>query len=298
MEGPVHVVDFGGEGEPMVLVHGLDGSAANFWDVGPLLAATHRVIAVDLPGFGRSPLAGRSPELTASADLVVRAARAALAPEHPDTPLHLVGNSMGGPVVLLAASRHPLDVASTTLLAPAVPRAGRGPIAWSFLAYLLPFWTGVGSIESRRRMSQEPEARVRGLLALCYAPGSRTSSPALAEMIDVARERSNQDAITAWTRAAKNLFGLLLTRGRFHTMADGVTCPVHVVEGGADPIIPASSIADTLRRHPRWTHRTLPAVGHAPMLEAPKRAVHAILGNLPTTAGVAQNHTVVQHAAP
>ena len=53
--GPVHYLDFGGAGSPMVLVHGLGGSAINWQSVGSLLAERHRVVALDLPGFGRTP---------------------------------------------------------------------------------------------------------------------------------------------------------------------------------------------------------------------------------------------------
>ncbi len=288
VDGPVHVLDFGGVGQPVVLVHGLDGSAANFWDVGPILARTHRVIAIDLPGFGRTPLAGRSPKLALQGDLALAAADLALGDDLVGHPRHLVGNSMGGPVVLHAAARHPDAVASLTLLAPAVPRAGRGPIAWSFTPFLLPFWLGAGSIESRRRMAQDAPTRVEGLLALCYAPGSTTSPEAFAEMVEVARHRDRDDAVPAWTGAAKDLFGQLTNRARFHAMADRVTCPVHVVEGAADPVIPSTSIADTLRRHPSWTHTALRGVGHAPMLESAVATADAILGNLPANAGVAK----------
>ena len=53
---PVHYVDFGGpDGAPtVVLVHGLGGSHLN-WDLfAPLLRPHARVLALDLPGFGRS----------------------------------------------------------------------------------------------------------------------------------------------------------------------------------------------------------------------------------------------------
>ncbi len=288
VDGAVHVLDLGGPPEPsdaVVLVHGLDGSAANFWDLGPLLAPHHRVVAVDLPGFGRTPLAGRSTRLRDHADLALAAADAAL-PDHRDEPVHLVGSSMGGPVVLLAAARRPERVASVTLLAPALPRAGGGPVAWSFAPWLLPFWLGLGRLEPRRRQAQEPAARVRSLLDLCYAPGSTTSPEALAEMVEVARLRDADDAIRGWSGSARDLFGWLAARSRFHAMARRVTCPVHVVEGAADPVIPRSSVADAVRRH-GWSHTALDGVGHAPMLEAPARTADAVLGNLPARTGVA-----------
>ena len=52
----MHVVDFGGnpDGPVLVLVHGLGGSHLN-WDLlAPRLTGAGRVLALDLPGFGRS----------------------------------------------------------------------------------------------------------------------------------------------------------------------------------------------------------------------------------------------------
>ena len=54
--GPVHYVDYGGnaDGPVVVLVHGLGGSHLN-WDLlAPHLTPHARVVALDLPGFGRS----------------------------------------------------------------------------------------------------------------------------------------------------------------------------------------------------------------------------------------------------
>ena len=43
------------DGRPLLLVHGVTASAAIWWRVGPALAATgRRVVAVDLPGHGRT----------------------------------------------------------------------------------------------------------------------------------------------------------------------------------------------------------------------------------------------------
>ena len=60
--GPVHFADFGGSGPTMVLVHGLGGSHLNWLAVGPALAARARVLAPDLAGFGRTPLAASNPD--------------------------------------------------------------------------------------------------------------------------------------------------------------------------------------------------------------------------------------------
>src|SRR4051794_34778773 len=74
LDGPVHLVDFGGPatGPAVVLVHGLGGSHLN-WDLlAPLVTRHARVWALDLPGFGRSEPGGRSASVSANAAVLQR----------------------------------------------------------------------------------------------------------------------------------------------------------------------------------------------------------------------------------
>lgn len=233
IDGPVHVLDFGGptrsHRSAMVLVHGLDGSAANWVDVGPGLAAGRRVVAPDLPGFGRTPLHRRRVDLPSIADHLARVVdRLDLGP------VTLVGNSWGAPVALWTAARHPGRVVRVVLVAPALPRDARRRLDPVFAAgFLLPHaLPGLVRAEPARRHRLAPAARVW------------MSRPAA-----------------------------------FHRVAGRVLAPVHVVEGGADPVIPATSIARALGRHPQWTHTVLRAVGHVPQLEDPAGFVAAVEGS-------------------
>src|SRR5438309_11835033 len=114
LDGPVHVADFGGAGPTMVLVHGLGGSHANWLAVGPALAAHARVLAPDLPGFGRTPLAGRSARVRANVELLDRLLDAV-----DGRPAVLVGNSMGGLIAMMEAEARTEKVAGHVLAAPA-----------------------------------------------------------------------------------------------------------------------------------------------------------------------------------
>ena len=51
-----------GEGPPLLFVHGLSGCWQNWLENIPYFARTHRVVALDLPGFGGSPMPDHQPE--------------------------------------------------------------------------------------------------------------------------------------------------------------------------------------------------------------------------------------------
>src|SRR5437868_11009566 len=166
VDGPIHLADFGGTGPTMVLVHGLGGSHANWLAVGAGLAAHARVLAPDLPGFGRTPLAGRSARVRANVELLDRLLDAV-----DGRPAVLVGNSMGGLIAMMEAARRPERVAGLVLVAPAQPRTADAPldrlVAARFASYALPL---VGELAVRQRAARlGPRGLVLDFLATCCA---------------------------------------------------------------------------------------------------------------------------------
>jgi pimeloyl-ACP methyl ester carboxylesterase len=100
----------GGEGPPLVLVHGLGGAASNWTELVPLLARRHRLLVPDLPGHGGSSA------LPAVSGLEPFADRVALVAEREGMlPAPFVGHSLGGMVVLRLALRRPADVQAIVL---------------------------------------------------------------------------------------------------------------------------------------------------------------------------------------
>src|ERR671920_70456 len=90
-----------GEGEPVVLVHGLSGSTRWWFRNVPAIAERHRIYLVDLPGFGAMRSLRRRFVLAETATWLSEWMEAAGLER-----AHLVGHSMGGYVsVRLAASR-------------------------------------------------------------------------------------------------------------------------------------------------------------------------------------------------
>jgi pimeloyl-ACP methyl ester carboxylesterase len=103
----------GGDGPPLLLVHGLGGAASNWVELVPALVRRHRVLVPDLPGHGGSSPLPAARTLSPFADVV-----AALAERERVLPATVVGHSFGGLVALRLALRHP-DAVSALLLAAA-----------------------------------------------------------------------------------------------------------------------------------------------------------------------------------
>jgi pimeloyl-ACP methyl ester carboxylesterase len=103
-----------GDGPPLLLIHGLGGSWPNWLENIPHFARTRRVIALDLPGFGQSPMPGWEISIHSYGGLV-NAFCAALG----IGPLPLVGNSMGGFIAAEVAVSQPTSVERLVLVSAA-----------------------------------------------------------------------------------------------------------------------------------------------------------------------------------
>lgn len=192
--GEVFVRDSGGgHGYPTVLLlHGWTASAdLNFFPVYTELASAYRVIALDLRGHGRGM---RSTEPFSLEDCADDAA--ALLAQLGAEPVIVVGYSMGGPVGLLLARRHPSKVAAMVMQATALEwrRTVRERMVWRLLSVLevgLRLGTGAGFVERVLRLAIEdaPELDVlRPWLAAEFRRGLAR------ELADAGRALSRYDA--------------------------------------------------------------------------------------------------------
>ena len=112
---PLLAVEEWGEGEPLVLMHGLGATRAVWTLVVPKLARRRRVVTLDLPGFGESAPAGPGFELDAVAERIGRG----LAARGITEPFDLLGHSLGAGVALTLAAHRPRAVRALVLSAPA-----------------------------------------------------------------------------------------------------------------------------------------------------------------------------------
>jgi pimeloyl-ACP methyl ester carboxylesterase len=279
LEGPVHVADFGGpEGAPVVVcVHGLAGSHVGWGPFARELTTSHRVLAVDLPGHGRTPALGRSPAVPDNSRLLAQVL-AAISPD----PVLLVGHSMGAAVAALTARRHPDLVAGLTLFAPPLPRHGVDLVNATLLPHVaLCLCPPLGRRALRRRLERlGPEAYVRAGLALtCSSPEAVAALvPALTAELSAACARGD-DPIESFIRAARSV-GALVGGGRSYRRAlVEVEVPTRVVHGAVDRLLPASELSWLRALRPDWSIDVLEAVGHSPHMEAPARAAAAVRGS-------------------
>jgi pimeloyl-ACP methyl ester carboxylesterase len=112
---PVNTIELGeNDASPLVFIHGLSGSWPNWLEQLPVFADSHRVIAMDLPGFGHSPMPPERITISGYARLLD-----GLFDELGIDAATIVGNSMGGFVSAELAIAFPQRVERLVLVSPA-----------------------------------------------------------------------------------------------------------------------------------------------------------------------------------
>jgi pimeloyl-ACP methyl ester carboxylesterase len=278
--GPVD----GSEGprERALYVHGLGGASTNWTDLAALLAVRFDGWAIDLPGFGRSA-PPRRPRYSIQGH--VRAVIDIL--EHvrdqpgdgAGRPVHLLGNSLGGLVSVLVASRRPDLVASLTLISPAMP-VYRVPTAFS-RALLLLLLPGVPSLAARRIGGISPEESVRAMISMCFGEPSRVPPQRLEQAVLEMRERAEQPwADRALVGSMRGLITSYLKVGAANAWraARSLSLPTLVIWGDRDRLVDPALAPRLAAVIPDADLLVLPGVGHVAMLESPEATARAVLG--------------------
>ena len=243
----------GGEGPPLLLVHGFGGAAWNFSELAPLLPG-RRLIIPDLPGHGASsPLP--APTLTGFADVLA---------EILDRPVDVLGHSLGGVVALHLAERHPQLVRSLVLAAAA------GISSSTRLAQLTIAFTGIvqpGRIAGRRVARVARSRRLRRFVFGSF----EVANP------DLLTERAVHGFLRGPTLHTDALgAGLALVADDPRKDLDRVRCPVLVLWGARDRQVPLEDGFEYARRLGAPL-RVIADCGHLLIGERPDVCARAVL---------------------
>ncbi|WP_278314603.1 alpha/beta fold hydrolase [Lolliginicoccus levis] len=273
LPGPGRAIVQGSGKDLVILVHGFSDSADSWHRVQPLLARERTVVAIDLPGFGRSAEAWPLPLLDAYRDLILAVAR-----EHGrGGTTTIVGNSLGG-VAAAHAAAHAPDLIDRIVLAD-VPGLAPAPLLWA------------------RASSARAEAILRALTGRLPAPAAVTVFELLFSA--AARHRKRLDA--AARRAVRANYPqpatvvALLPKARdvlraideldLPGLIANLPMPVHLVWGEHDWLTPPRT-GRRLLAHPHVTGAVLPGCGHCPQHDRPRAfaaLLEEVLGTPPGT---------------
>ncbi len=261
----LHYLDYGDPGPDglvFVLAHGLGGRWQHWMENVPELAEHGRVIAVDLPGFGRSGPPSGGYSIDAFADAIAELVTQLNLPK-----VVLVGHSLGGPVAQRLAHRHPELVGAVVLAAGTVQafaavlgmqRAGynllRRP-ATVVATYFEVLTAGLPvPAFLRNRLIEHPRLRRLVLWPYLHRPEALPSE-SVALLVDGVGARG----VLPTARAAGRL-----RPGQWLTQ---VSCPVLAIGADHDAIAPLTELARFAESVPGARTVVLEGTGHMVMLE-------------------------------
>ena len=261
----LHYVTAGTTGSPILLVHGFPETWWAFHKLIPLLAADHRVFAVDLRGHGDSSAA--DDDFTSS---IAAEDLHALIDQLDVGPVHVSGQDFSGTTVFRLATSHPEDVLSLTAIEMGLPGLGLEQLAdvthggtWH-----IGFLAAPGIPELLLTGREREFLSEFAFPAMTAVEGAITDD----DIDEFTRSYSREDGF----RGAIGLYRSILADGaEISAIAEKtpVRVPVLAVGGGGGEFTYAtmSQAADSVESV------LLDGVGHYVALEAPDRLAEAML---------------------
>jgi len=249
--GPLGYLEMGNPaGETVLFVHGFGADLLTWQFCLVPLASRYRIIALDLPGHGRS-----TPDVGA-ADLAFMTHWLDEAFDVLDIDkAHMIGHSMGAKIALGFAVSHAHRVKSLSLISP----AGLGG---EFHHETLDAFLNQG----------DAEALARHLLG----PKGQSLGPSLtASLSNAAADPARSEALRALLGNAK-IYGLALSPEGFDWSR--VACPVQILWGDHDRLIP---MPEAHRLPPSAPLHLIKGAGHLPHMEAPAAVIAHLKDFLP-----------------
>jgi pimeloyl-ACP methyl ester carboxylesterase len=251
---PVNVIEMG-EGDAIVFIHGLSGAWVNWLENIPHFARSHRVIAMDLPGFGHSPM---------PVDGISISGYGRIVDELLDTlgieRAVIVGNSMGGFIGAEVALQFATRVEKLVLVSAAglsIEHQRNEPVlrVLERLDNLLIFTGGWAATRSET-LSRRPRMR-RQIMRLVADRPELLPAPLIAEQVKGSGTPGFVPALDA------------LTDYPIRDRLGEIECPVLVVWGEEDRLVPVRDAYEFGRLISDAQVEVWPGTGHVAMLERP-----------------------------
>jgi pimeloyl-ACP methyl ester carboxylesterase len=227
-----------GTGKPLVILHGLFGSKRNWGTIAHRLAASHRVLAVDLRNHGESPWHDRHDYPALAADV------ARVIEQRVGGPAAVLGHSMGGKVAMVLALEHPEFVERLLVVDIAPVRSTATPIEFVRAMRAVRLEAFTSRVDVKDALADAiPDPTVRGFLALNIVP----SPTGLAWTVNLAAIEQNFDAILG--------FPDVPFEARF-------TKPTLFLAGGRSPYVQPHHHAEIDRLFPKAQIEIIEGAGH------------------------------------
>ncbi len=259
-----------GDTKTLVLLHGLGDEADTWRHVFPSLAQQHTVIALDLPGFGRSD----KPPITYDIPFYKNVI-AALQNQLDLQRVTLIGSSMGAAISQAIALDQPAWLEGLVLVDGSLMTKG-APLSLNLLLFMIP---GLGE-RLYTRLRRNPQAAFETLRPY-YA--NLEALPAVEQ--DLLFTRVNQ---RVWSDAQRRAYfsalrSLALYTSRLRGLESqlkALTLPTHIVWGEHDYIMPLKVGTATAQAQPNAHWSLIRAAGHLPHQEKPAAWLEAVLPGL------------------
>jgi pimeloyl-ACP methyl ester carboxylesterase len=253
------------ERQPLVFIHGLSGCWANWLEQLPVLAREHRVVTLDLPGFGYSPMPGDGREITISG--YARLLDGLLCELGVDATA-VVGNSMGGFIAAELAIAFPQRVERLVLISAAGISTTANPAVERVLPSLRRLETvlvGTGAWVASKSDAVARRARLRD--ALLYVVARHPSRLPAA----LAAEQLRGAGKPGFLQALQSILGY-----DFRERLPEIACPTLIVWGDGDRLISVRDADAFEELIPNSRKVIFEDTGHMAMLERPA-AFNALL---------------------
>lgn len=248
-----------GAGTPLLLLHGIGQSSTAWLRTIPAFSERYHMLALDLPGYGRSRIASATYTPAYFAAIVINfVERLGL------TDVDAVGSSLGGLVSLLVALDRPelfrkiVLVDPTGFTRPPVP-----PLDEALLA-LLGFWLSL----------PRPAGLIRAGYAAGFFDASRVDEASVAEIV---QRSTHPETLQISSRTLHEIVHFSRHLPRFHARLATLKPSTLVVWGKNDPVLPVKDAETARRVLPAPRIEVLDRCGHLPHIESPARLSKLVL---------------------